>query len=347
MVQVQPRSCRSSSCGFYHLLITISSVNIPSGSTCAWSSSRQQTCVHYYCLFFFVFFFKEYEAIYLAKLTIKMMSPMQLGRSFSLQAGVAGLSESPPAPQLQPLQFTGACVIPDSSPVHPPRTHTSVRSFPDNFHLHFYFHLFTTQLNGVIKEALEWSPHHHHPFVHPLFVCSVVFKSFLHDHCWVTLVTGLVRFVVPVLEICPYHRWRCAMRGPTVDVKTRVSGPLSGAPSTFTFYFHFFQEAEKGAWKRTRTSERCRSQQRRTDELCWYLAAWRSALWLFFFFFFYIFNGIKNVNIWTFSMGRGTCVGAGPLLSETWRNRGTNKIWNLFFWSWMHWREIFLQFYNI
>ncbi|TWW67363.1 Serine/threonine/tyrosine-interacting protein [Takifugu flavidus] len=33
---------------------------------------------------------QEYEAIYLAKLTIKMMSPMQLGRSFSLQAGVAG-----------------------------------------------------------------------------------------------------------------------------------------------------------------------------------------------------------------------------------------------------------------
>ncbi|TKS69890.1 Serine/threonine/tyrosine-interacting protein [Collichthys lucidus] len=32
----------------------------------------------------------EYEAIYLAKLTIKMMSPMQLGRSFSLQAGMPG-----------------------------------------------------------------------------------------------------------------------------------------------------------------------------------------------------------------------------------------------------------------
>lgn len=67
--------------------------------------------------------------------------------------------------------------------------------------------------------------------------------------------------------------------------------------------FPLLQEAEKGAWKRTRTSERCRSQQRRTDELCWYLAAWRSALR--FFLFFYIFNGIKNVNIWTFSMGRG------------------------------------------
>lgn len=48
-------------------------------------------------LFFMAFslFLKEYEAIYLAKLTIKMMSPMQLGRSFSLQAGVAGLCRSP------------------------------------------------------------------------------------------------------------------------------------------------------------------------------------------------------------------------------------------------------------
>lgn len=63
------------------------------------------------------------------------------------------------------------------------------------------------------------------------------------------------------------------------------------------------QEAEKGAWKRTRTSERCRLQQRRTDELCSYLAAWCGALWCFC--FFYIFNGIKNVNIWNFSMGRG------------------------------------------
>uniref|UniRef100_A0A3Q3E6X7 Serine/threonine/tyrosine interacting protein n=1 Tax=Hippocampus comes TaxID=109280 RepID=A0A3Q3E6X7_HIPCM len=37
----------------------------------------------------FVHQLQEYEAIYLAKLTIKMMSPMQLGRSF-LQAGMAG-----------------------------------------------------------------------------------------------------------------------------------------------------------------------------------------------------------------------------------------------------------------
>uniref|UniRef100_A0AAQ4Q870 Serine/threonine/tyrosine interacting protein n=1 Tax=Gasterosteus aculeatus aculeatus TaxID=481459 RepID=A0AAQ4Q870_GASAC len=38
----------------------------------------------------FVHQLQEYEAIYLAKLTIKMMSPMQLGRSFSLQAGMQG-----------------------------------------------------------------------------------------------------------------------------------------------------------------------------------------------------------------------------------------------------------------
>ncbi|XP_037103832.1 serine/threonine/tyrosine-interacting protein isoform X1 [Syngnathus acus] len=37
----------------------------------------------------FVHQLQEYEAIYLAKLTIKMMSPMQLGRSF-LQAGMPG-----------------------------------------------------------------------------------------------------------------------------------------------------------------------------------------------------------------------------------------------------------------
>ncbi|KAG9328956.1 hypothetical protein JZ751_009085 [Albula glossodonta] len=38
----------------------------------------------------FVHQLQEYEAIYLAKLTIKMMSPLQLGRSFSLQAGMPG-----------------------------------------------------------------------------------------------------------------------------------------------------------------------------------------------------------------------------------------------------------------
>ncbi|CAJ1048970.1 serine/threonine/tyrosine-interacting protein [Xyrichtys novacula] len=38
----------------------------------------------------FVHQLQEYEAIYLAKLTIKMMSPMQLGRSFSIQAGMPG-----------------------------------------------------------------------------------------------------------------------------------------------------------------------------------------------------------------------------------------------------------------
>uniref|UniRef100_A0A3B5Q2L7 Serine/threonine/tyrosine interacting protein n=1 Tax=Xiphophorus maculatus TaxID=8083 RepID=A0A3B5Q2L7_XIPMA len=38
----------------------------------------------------FVHQLQEYEAIYLAKLTIKMMSPIELGRSFSLQAGMPG-----------------------------------------------------------------------------------------------------------------------------------------------------------------------------------------------------------------------------------------------------------------
>lgn len=35
-------------------------------------------------------YIQEYEAIYLAKLTIKMMSPIQLGRSYSIQAGMPG-----------------------------------------------------------------------------------------------------------------------------------------------------------------------------------------------------------------------------------------------------------------
>lgn len=38
----------------------------------------------------FVHQLQEYEAIYLARLTIKMMSPIQLGRSFSIQAGMPG-----------------------------------------------------------------------------------------------------------------------------------------------------------------------------------------------------------------------------------------------------------------
>lgn len=38
----------------------------------------------------FCFCLQEYEAIYLARLTIKMMSPIQLGRSFSIQAGTTG-----------------------------------------------------------------------------------------------------------------------------------------------------------------------------------------------------------------------------------------------------------------
>ncbi|MGH0180374.1 UNVERIFIED_CONTAM: hypothetical protein FKN15_004031 [Acipenser sinensis] len=38
----------------------------------------------------FVHQLQEYEAIYLARLTIQMMSPLQLGRSFSVQAGTAG-----------------------------------------------------------------------------------------------------------------------------------------------------------------------------------------------------------------------------------------------------------------
>ncbi|XP_073465027.1 serine/threonine/tyrosine-interacting protein [Aquarana catesbeiana] len=38
----------------------------------------------------FVHQLQEYEAIYLAKLTIKMMSPLQLGRNFSIQSGATG-----------------------------------------------------------------------------------------------------------------------------------------------------------------------------------------------------------------------------------------------------------------
>ncbi|MEE6493636.1 hypothetical protein FKM82_016905 [Ascaphus truei] len=38
----------------------------------------------------FVHQLQEYEAIYLAKLTIKMMSPLQLGRPLSIQAGATG-----------------------------------------------------------------------------------------------------------------------------------------------------------------------------------------------------------------------------------------------------------------
>lgn len=73
----------------------------------------------YMCSLWFVFFFKEYEAIYLAKLTINMMSPMQLGRSFSLQAGVAGLCKSY---LFNSPQLTGVCLIAKFSPLNPPRT---------------------------------------------------------------------------------------------------------------------------------------------------------------------------------------------------------------------------------
>ncbi|XP_030070342.1 serine/threonine/tyrosine-interacting protein isoform X2 [Microcaecilia unicolor] len=38
----------------------------------------------------FVHQLQEYEAIYLAKLTIKMMSPLQMGRSISVQPGTTG-----------------------------------------------------------------------------------------------------------------------------------------------------------------------------------------------------------------------------------------------------------------
>ena len=40
--------------------------------------------------FSFFLICQEYEAIYLARLTIKMMSPVQLGRPFSIQAGMPG-----------------------------------------------------------------------------------------------------------------------------------------------------------------------------------------------------------------------------------------------------------------
>ncbi|XP_022598922.1 serine/threonine/tyrosine-interacting protein isoform X2 [Seriola dumerili] len=58
-------------------------------------------------------------------------------------------------------------------------------------------------------------------------------------------------------------------------------------------FVHQLQEAVSAAWRKTKILEQCRSQQHRTDELCLYLALWRSALN----FVFYIFNGIKNVNI--------------------------------------------------
>lgn len=103
-----------------------------------------------------------------------------------------------------------------------------------------------------------------------------------------------------------------------------------------------FQEVVSEAWRRTMTLEQCRSQQHRTDELCLYLAVWRSAL---FFLLFYIFNGIKNVNIWTFSKGKGPG-----------RDGGGTHVWDMEFWwdwanliiffflSWMHWWEIFCSF---
>nr|XP_033808069.1 serine/threonine/tyrosine-interacting protein isoform X2 [Geotrypetes seraphini] len=47
----------------------------------------------------FVHQLQEYEAIYLAKLTIKMMSPLQLGRSISIQPDLASL-------QIETLQFS-------------------------------------------------------------------------------------------------------------------------------------------------------------------------------------------------------------------------------------------------
>lgn len=80
-------SCFRSSWGHVGLLAVVSTISL---------SLFILTAAYIFSLFYSVwFFFKEYEAIYLAKLTIKMMSPMQLGRSFSLQAGVAGLCESP------------------------------------------------------------------------------------------------------------------------------------------------------------------------------------------------------------------------------------------------------------
>nr|XP_033808077.1 serine/threonine/tyrosine-interacting protein isoform X9 [Geotrypetes seraphini] len=50
----------------------------------------------------FVHQLQEYEAIYLAKLTIKMMSPLQLGRSISIQPGTTDLASL----QIETLQFS-------------------------------------------------------------------------------------------------------------------------------------------------------------------------------------------------------------------------------------------------
>lgn len=125
-----------------------------------------------YSVCFYFIFFKEYEAIYLAKLTIKMMSPMQLGRSFSLQAGVAGLCESP-------LSSSGTVSLQAPIPaqlIHPgPHKHPIIpRQFPPFFPPPFHN---TTQWcdKGTLQVKPPPPPP---PFVHPLFVCSVVFKSF-------------------------------------------------------------------------------------------------------------------------------------------------------------------------
>lgn len=85
----------SPGCGLHHLFISYVQCKYSfSLDTCLIFLTAAYMCSSR-CLSGF-FFLKEYEAIYLAKLTIKMMSPMQLGRSFSLQAGVAGLCEAAP-----------------------------------------------------------------------------------------------------------------------------------------------------------------------------------------------------------------------------------------------------------
>lgn len=158
-------------------------------------------------------------------------------------------------------------------------------------------------------------------------------QSFLHIHGWVT---NLIYWAWTQSRGLWFLFWESVTitdegaicEDWLVDVETLVAGRWVTRDQRSPLFL-LFQEAEKGAWKRTRTSARCRSQQRRTDELCWYLAAWRSALWLLFCFFFYIFNGIKNVNIWTFSMGRGigleqdhSCLRHG--------GRGMEQIWTFF-----------------
>lgn len=75
------------------LVVTNKTINLDCDHSFKFNTGFLTTA--FLCSLWYSLFLKEYEAIYLAKLTIKMMSPVQLGRSVSLQAGVAGLCRSP------------------------------------------------------------------------------------------------------------------------------------------------------------------------------------------------------------------------------------------------------------